>query len=175
MKLHISTHCITIHLAENSPFSLHVKHFLTKKMSRSFWINDTLINFATPLEVVKRQAFLTKLYYTCATLSRTHNTQFLKKLLLVCHKPIKVICHSLPIFTHHEPEQSHHFYTILYSHHQESLQSIRTKYLRLAKQFHPDTLKSDDETTRQHYTEAFQKIQEAYAHIKAEKTKKRVA
>lgn len=176
MRLHIMPHCIIIRVAENSPFSLHVKTFLSENLSRSFWVNETLINICTPFETQKRQAFLTKLYYTCAQISRTHDASFLKKLLLSCHKPIKLMhTKRTPSPTPKSDTHTKNPYHLLKAHPDESLHTIRKKYLQLAKEFHPDTLVDENPLMRQRHTEMFQHIQEAYATIKAEKIKENVA
>jgi hypothetical protein len=169
MKLHLKSDSITIHAAENSSHYLHVSHILTHILGRSFWVNDTLINFVTPQNSEQRQAFLTSLYYACALSSKTHNASFLEKLLHASQKPIRLVkkrlirpFKELPI----DP------YGLLNAKKTESLASIRKKYLTLAKLFHPDTIAQEDETSVKASTTKFQQIHEAYESIKAEKTKK---
>lgn len=175
MRLHIMPHCIIIRVAENSPFSLHVKTFLSENLSRSFWVNETLINLCSPFETKIRQAFLTKLYYTCAQISRTHDASFLKKLLLSSHKPIKLMYTKHTTLKLIPNTQNEDAYRLLKAHPDESLHTIRKKYLQLAKQFHPDTKRDENPLISERNTKIFQNIQEAYSTIKAEKIKQNVA
>ncbi|ARU49706.1 hypothetical protein Sdiek1_2556 [Sulfurospirillum diekertiae] len=55
MRLHLSSDCITINISEYSPYFLHVNQTLSQKFTKSFWVNDTLINFSTPKEAKKRK------------------------------------------------------------------------------------------------------------------------
>jgi len=165
MKLHLTPDCITIYVAENSSHYTHVKHVLTHLIGRSFWVNEMLINFNLPEYTQTRKAFLKSLYHTCAFTSKTHNVAFLQKLLLASHKPIKLVKKKLQrrIYTISNP------YHVLNANEAESLESIRQKYLLLAKAFHPDSIPSKDESIIKNSTAKFQQIQEAYAIIKAKK------
>ncbi|WP_263833914.1 J domain-containing protein [Sulfurospirillum oryzae] len=169
MKLHLSPDCITIYVAETSSHYLHVSHVLTHLVGRSFWVNETLINFDTPEHNQRRKAFLNSLYNTCAFASKTHNASFLQKLLLSSQKPIKLVKKKFKQRLHHIPTTHHDPYRLLNAHKTESLESIRQKYLILAKMFHPDSIVSKDESSLKNSTTKFQQIQEAYALIKAEK------
>jgi hypothetical protein len=169
MKLRLRADCITIHIAENSSHYLHVSHVLTHILGRSFWVNETLINFVTPHTSEKRQAFLASLYYSCAFISKTHNASFLEKLLLASQKPIRLVKKRLIRPFKEIPIDP---YSLLNAKKTESLASIRKKYLTLAKMFHPDTITHEDATTVKASTTKFQQIHEAYESIKAEKTKK---
>ncbi|ACZ13009.1 J domain-containing protein [Sulfurospirillum deleyianum] len=173
MKLHLTSNCIVIKIAENSPFFLHVKTFLMQKLSRSFCINQTLINLYNPLESEKRKAFLTRVYTICAHISQTQNPSFLEKLLLSYDKPIKIVHQTSKPIKH--VHTLRHFYTLLNAHHEETLHVIRKKYLHLIKQYHPDHLQNENETMRKRHLERFYQIQEAYTTIRAEKTKPLVA
>lgn len=175
MKLHLTSDSITIHVAENSSHYLHVSRVLTHSIGRSFWVNETLINFETPHERQKRRAFLSSLYYTCAFASKSHNASFLEKLLLASTKPIKLVKKKCQQHSFHTPMALNDPYTLLHADETESLESIRQKYLSLAKAFHPDSIASDDVSIVKNFTEKFQKIQEAYATIKAEKMRKLAA
>lgn len=165
MRLHLSAECITVNLSENSSHFLHVSNMLSKNFSKSFWINETLINLPTKKEMQKRKEFLTTLYYTCAFDSKTHNLAFLQKLIALHDKPIKVTQKGVksPLVQKNNTTNEH--YKLLEAKEGESLQSIRKKYLRLAKTYHPDH-------NPHAYLEKFQKIQEAYATIKAQKKQK---
>ena len=175
MQLHISSECITVKIHECSKHYIHVSDTLSKNFSKTFWVNETLINLASHKEMQKRKEFLTSLYYTCAQASQTHNMAFLQKLITLHDKPIKVVRkQSRPPKTHNAPSLLA-YYTLLDASREESLTSIRKKYLRLAKRYHPDLASNQTEHTTQSYTEKFQKIQEAYAYVKAEKSKKRAA
>ena len=165
MKLHLTQRCITIYISEHSPFLLHVKSVLSKKFSKSFCFKDTLINFATPTELQKRKNFLVFVYYACASHSKTHNLQFLQRLIALHDKPIKVIPQK-------ERTASVDPYRTLEVAQTQSLSTIRKRYLYLAKKYHPDHLMSQEATKIEDYTEKFQKIQEAYQAIKAQKSKK---
>jgi hypothetical protein len=169
MKLHLRADCITIHVAENSSHYLHVSHVLTHILGRSFWVNETLINFVTPHNCEKRQAFLTALYYSCAHRSKTHDASFLERLLLASQKPIRLVKKRLIRPFKEVPIDP---YGLLNAKKTESLASIRKKYLTLAKLFHPDAVAQEDETSVKASTTKFQLIHEAYESIKAEKTKK---
>lgn len=169
MKLHLTSDCITIYAAENSSHYLHVSRELAHVIGRSFWVNETLVNFDIPEHNQKRKAFLNALYHTCAFVSKTHNASFLQKLLLASQKPIKLVKKKLKQPIRHIPKIGHNPYRLLNAHETESLESIRQKYLTLAKTFHPDSIASKDETTLKNSTTKFQQIQEAYATIKAEK------
>ena len=173
MKLHLRADCITIHIAENSSHYLHVSHVLSHVLGKSFWVNETLINFGTPHNSEQRQAFLASLYYTCAFKSKTHNASFLEKLLLASQKPIRLVKKRLQQHFH-DASLMHYSnpYHLLNADETESLASIRKKYLALAKMFHPDKITSDDEAVIKGSTERFHQIHEAYEKIKAAKTKK---
>ena len=171
MKLHLTPDCITIYVAENSSHYTHVKHVLTHLVGRSFWVNEMLINFNLPEYTQTRKAFLKSLYHTCAFTSKTHNVAFLQKLLLASQKPNKLVKKKLKQPIQHIPTIGSNPYRLLNAHETESLESIRQKYLTLAKTFHPDSIVSKDETTLKNSTTKFQQIQEAYAIIKAEKQK----
>lgn len=176
MQLHLRADSITIRIEANSSHYLHVSHILTHVLGRSLWVNETLINFVTPHTSEKRQAFLTSLYYRCASLSKTHNASFLEKLLLASQKPIRLVKKRLK---HSFCETSSLYdptpYRLLNAHEKESMASIRRKYLALAKMFHPDTLIQEDNTLIETSTAKFQQIREAYEQIKAEKMKKNAA
>lgn len=165
MKLHLTQRCITIYVSEHSPFFLHVKSVLSKKFSKSFWLNDILINFPTHQELEQRKQFLVSVYYTCAVHSKTHNQQFLQKLIALHDKPIKVIPQK-------ERKASVDPYRTLEVAQTQSLSTIRKRYLYLAKKYHPDHITPQEATKIEDYTARFQKIQEAYQTIKAEKSKK---
>ena len=173
MRLHITPECITVNVHESSSHFLHVSDTLAKNFSKTFWINETLINLPSQKEMQKRKEFLISLYYICAQASQTHNMAFLQKLIALHDKPIKVIRkHShKPVVANTLPLER--YYTLLNAHHEESLQSIRKKYLQLAKIYHPDHHTSADNHSV--YTLKFQQIQEAYEMIKAQKSKKRAA
>jgi len=172
MKLHLTSDLITIHVAENSSHYLHICRVLTHSLGRSFWVNETLINFEISHEDKKRKAFLTSLYYTCAFASKTHNSAFLEKLLLASNKPIKLVkkkrqqCSTQKLMASNDP------YSVLNADETESMESIRRKYLSLAKAYHPDSIASKDASSVKNCTAKFQKIQEAYTAIKIEKMKK---
>ena len=170
MRLFLSEHCITVDISEHSSHFLHVSQTLSKKFSKSFWVNKTLINLPTPKENAKRKEFLTSLYYTCAFQSQTENLEFLKRLIALHDKPIKVVLN-----TKTTPSKPYYLsplaqcYALLNATLEESLQSIRKKYLRLAKRYHPDS------TSACKNIQMFQKIQEAYETIKHEKNRKYAA
>ena len=168
MKLHLTSDSIGIYVVENSSHYARIHHLLAHSLGRSFWVNETLINFEIAHENQKRKAFLTSLYYHCAFVSKTHNASFLEKLLLASRKPIKL----LKIQHKNAPKHSNDAYTLLNAEASESLKSIRQKYLSLAKTFHPDSITLENTHSIKKATETFQKIQEAYAIIKAEKTRK---
>lgn len=159
MRLHISADCITVNIPENSSHFLHVSDTLCQNFTKSFWINETLINLPSNKEMQKRKEFLTSLYYTCAFDSQSHNLTFLQKLIALHDKPIKVIQKNKKINPLEMP------YRILEASQEESLQSIRKKYLRLAKAYHPDHNPNAD-------SEKFQQVQHAYETIKAQKRRK---
>lgn len=175
MRLRLSADCITVDLSENSSHFLHVSDTLSKKFSKSFWVNETLINLPTQKEIKKRKEFLTSLYYTCAFASQTQNLAFLQKLIALHDKPIKVIQKEAKFPLLPKCHTTNEHYKILEANEGESLQSIRKKYLRLAKTYHPDHNRQKSETNTPSYTEKFQKIQEAYATIKSQKSKKKAA
>ncbi len=80
-------------------------------------------------------------------------------------KPIKVVKKGTQKITLRHTNTLEKHYTILEASQTENLQSIRKKYLRLAKIYHPDHQDTSS-------TEKFQQIQEAYEIIKAQKNKK---
>jgi len=172
MKLHLTSDCITIYAAENSSHYVHVSHMLAHVVGRSFWVNDILINFDIIEHNQKRKAFLHSLYHTCAFISKTHNAAFLQKLLLSSQKPIKLVKKKLKQHSYRMASAKMNPYHVLNAHETESLESIRKKYLSLAKAFHPDSIVSEEESTLKNSTAKFQQIQEAYAIIKAEKQKR---
>ena len=167
MRLFLSEHCITVNISEHSSHFLHVSQTLSKNFSKTFWINKTLINLPTPKENNKRKEFLTSLYYTCAFQSQTENLEFLKRLIALHDKPIKVVLNSKT--TSAKPyylSPLAQCYTLLEASLEESLASIRKKYLRLAKRYHPDSSSTHKNILM------FQKIQEAYETIKLKKNGK---
>ncbi|MDD2384391.1 MAG: J domain-containing protein [Sulfurospirillaceae bacterium] len=168
MQLRLSEHCITVDLYEHSSHFLHVSQTLSKHFSKSFWINKTLINLPTQKEKAKRKEFLTSLYYTCAFNSQTENLDFLQRLIALHDKPIKVVLRNNNTASHKPYYLSPlaKCYALLEATQEESLESIRKKYLRLVKQYHPDS------TATSKTVGMFQKIQEAYETIKNEKHKK---
>lgn len=171
MRLHLSEHCITVDLCEHSSHFLHVSQTLSKHFSKSFWINETLINLPTQKEEDKRKKFLTSLYYTCAFSSQTENPEFLQRLIALHNKPIKVILRNNDISS---PKPYYlsplaKCYALLEASQEESLESIRKKYLCLVKKYHPDS------TSTSKSVGMFQKIQEAYETIKHEKHRKYAA
>jgi len=169
MRLHITPDCITVNIHESSSHFEHVSDRLSKEFSKTFWINEMLINLPNPKESKKRKEFLTSLYYTCAQSSQTHNLAFLKKLIALHDKPIKIVHKNTKNATTRplkNPLEA--YYKMLNAHHEESLQSIRRKYLCLAKAYHPDLNKDAS-------SEKFQKIQEAYEHVRAQKSRKTAA
>lgn len=174
MKLHLTQRCITIYISEHSPFLLHVKSVLSKKFSKSFCFKDTLINFATPTELQKRKNFLVFVYYACASHSKTHNLQFLQRLIALHDKPIKVVPKKSRTseVRPHPSSKSEDPYKTLEVTQTQSLSTIRQRYLYLAKKYHPDHIVPDDTITLKDCTERFQKIQEAYQAIKIQKSKK---
>ncbi|ATB70561.1 Chaperone protein DnaJ [Sulfurospirillum diekertiae] len=165
MRLHLSSDCITVNIPESSSHFLHVSKTLSQKFTKSFWVNDTLINFSTPKEEKKRKEFLTSLYYICARTSQTHNLAFLQKLVAMYNKPIKVVKKVVKEMIIHQPYTLDKYYKILEVSQTESLQTIRKKYLHLAKICHPDHQDTSS-------VEKFQQIQEAYETIKEQKRKK---
>lgn len=168
MRLHITPDCITVNVHEDSSHFNHVSDRLSKDFSKTFWINEMLINLPNPKESKKRKEFLTSLYYTCAHSSQTHNLAFLQKLIALHDKPIKVVRKSTKTTAKSLKNPLDAYYKMLNAHHEESLQSIRQKYLCLAKAYHPDL-------NTQASTEKFQKIQEAYEQVRAQKSRKTAA
>ena len=171
MRLFLSEHCITVNISEHSSHFLHVSQTLSKNFSKSFWVNKTLINLPTPKENAKRKEFLTSLYYTCAFQSQTENLEFLKRLIALHDKPIKVVLNTK---TTSSPKPYYlsplaQCYALLDAKLEESLESVRKKYLRLAKRYHPDSSSTHKNILM------FQKIQEAYETIKLKKNGKRAA
>jgi len=172
MQLRLTADCICIHISEASSHYLHVKHVLNSTLGRSYWVNETLINFAIRNENLhQRRSFLISLYQLCTIASKTHNASFLQKLLLASEKPIKLVTKKVLYHSKQTYHKPYNPYYLLNAHEQESLESIRRKYLRLAKTYHPDTIECKNETKLKDFTVKFQQIQEAYATIKAEKSK----
>lgn len=165
MRLHLSSDCITINMPEHSPHFLHVSQTLSQKFTKSFWVNDTLINLFTPKEKEKRKKFLISLYDTCAHASQTHNVSFLQKLIAMHDKPIKIVTGKVRKMIVLQPLTLEKYYKILEASQTENLQTIRKKYLCLAKIYHPDHQNNS-------CIGKFQQIQEAYETIKAQKRKK---
>lgn len=58
------------------------------------------------------------------------------------------------------------YYEILGCSDKDSFEEIRTQYLRLVKQYHPDFISKEDRILETHYTEKFRTIQNAYNMIK---------
>jgi len=176
MQLHLTANCICIHISEASLHYLHVKQMLNGTFGRSYWVNEILINVAILNENIhQRKTFLISLYHLCAIASQTHNNTFLQKLILASQKPIKLVTEKTKYRFQQIHNRLNNPYYLLNAHEKESLESIRRKYLRLAKAYHPDTVESKDETILKESTVKFQQIQEAYATIKAEKSKQRAA
>ena len=51
MQLHISPECITVKIHERSQHYTHVSDTLSKNFSKTFWVNETLINLASHKEM----------------------------------------------------------------------------------------------------------------------------
>ena len=171
MRLHITPDCITVNVHESSSHFLHVSDTLSKDFSKTFWINEMLINLPSPKELQKRKEFLTSLYYTCAHSSQTHNLAFLQKLIALHDKPIKVVRKGTKNSMRTIKNPLDRYYKMLNASQEESLQSIRKKYLSLAKAYHPDLNSHNIQSN----TDTFHKIQEAYEYVKAEKSRKTAA
>lgn len=170
MRLLLSQHYITVDISEQSSHFLHVSQTLSQNFSKSFWVNETLINLPNPKEKAKRKEFLTSLYYTCAMQSQTQNLEFLKRLIALHDKPIKVVkktkdTSTKPLYLSPLAKA----YALLEATQEEDLEIIRKKYLRLAKQYHPDSQSSSQNILM------FHKIKDAYEMIKHEKHKKYAA
>ena len=174
MRLHVNPHCITIHISEESSHLHSLNNTLSHNFSKTFWVNETLINLATTKELKERKAFLTSLYHTCAFDSKSHNLAFLERLIAMHDKPIKVIQNKLPKKKVAAFSQLQNDYRILGARIEESLQSIRKKYLSLVKQYHPDTL-NESLKNKPLYVQKFQQIQEAYERIKVSRKEKQAA
>ncbi len=58
------------------------------------------------------------------------------------------------------------FYKLLHCSEHDSYDTVRTKYLELAKKYHPDNIVSDNVLILKVYSKKFQKIQQAYKTIK---------
>lgn len=172
MKLHLSDSCITINIPEHSSYFLHVSTVLSHHFTKSFWFNNTLINFPTKTEMQQRKKFLTSLYYTCAFNSKTHNLKFLQRLIALHDKPIKVVLKKGTPALNQRAHCIDDPYKMLEVAQTQSLAIIRKQYLYLAKKYHPDLALSKMGINVEAYTAKFQKIQEAYQTIKAEKSKK---
>jgi len=168
MRLYITPDCITVNVHEDSSHFNHVSDRLSKEFSKTFWINEMLINLPNPKESKKRKEFLTSLYYTCAHSSQTHNLAFLQKLISLHDKPIKVVRKNSKTVVTPRKNPLDAYYKMLNANQEESLQSIRRKYLCLAKAYHPDL---NTNVT----SEKFQKIQEAYEQVRAQKNRKSAA
>ncbi len=177
MQLRLTPHCICIYLSKTSSHYEAVVHTLNQTFGQPFWIKETLINIALHHELERRKAFLISLYRHCALASKTHNALFLQKLIAFCAKPIKlIITHETTTDTSLEHiETRTDPYRLLRVNKYESFHSIRRKYLRLAKAYHPDTLQTNDDALRQTTTLKFRQIQEAYEVIKAEKKRQTAA
>lgn len=67
------------------------------------------------------------------------------------------------------------YYEILGCSDKDSFEEIRTRYLRLVKQYHPDFLSKQDRLLQMHYIEKFRTIQNAYDMIKIHFQNTRVA
>lgn len=163
MRLHVNPHCITIHIPEDSSHLNHVNQALSHHFGKAFWINETLINLPSSQQMQERKAFLTSLYYACARDSNSHSALFLQKLIALHDRPIKVVqkkSKKQPIGIELEEE-----YRLLGVKPHERFETIRKKYLLLAKQYHPDTLEASLKN-KPLYKQKFQDIQEAYERIK---------
>ena len=90
MKLSLSNTCITLTIGESCPNYEEVKNSLLK-FSKSFWINNTLINLYCKKEIWERKKFLLNLYKLCAYKASTNNGHFLKRLIDSYDKPIKFV------------------------------------------------------------------------------------
>lgn len=174
MRLHVNPHCITIHISEESSHLHSLNATLSHTFSKTFWVNETLINLATAKELKERKAFLTSLYYTCAFDSKSHNLAFLERLIAMHDKPIKVVKNKSLRKKTFFISYLQNDYRILGARIEDSLQSIRKKYLALVKQYHPDTL-SEPLKNQPLYLQKFQQIQEAYERIKASRKEKQAA
>lgn len=167
MRLHVNPHCITIHIPEDSSHLNHVNQALSHHFGKAFWINETLINLPSSRQMQERKAFLTSLYYACARDSNSHSTLFLQKLIALHDKPIKVIQkkRSKQFSGVHTQSSLKEDYRLLGATPNEHFDTIRKKYLLLAKRYHPDT-RDPSLKNNTLCRQKFQDIQEAYERIK---------
>ena len=78
---------------------------------------------------------------------------------------IKFDIESSPFLTKNE-KILRRSYQVLGCNINDSFESVKCKYLHLAKEFHPDRVHGQDEVTIKRYTERFRIVQEAYQYIK---------
>ena len=106
----------------------------------------------------KKEQLLKSIYYICAQNVNYHNPQFFSKLIKSSHKNI-VLCVK-------KDESLRQHYIVLKSEEKDSLHTIRKRYLKLAKNYHPDRVSYTNTKLIDEYTTKFQQIQEAYEVLK---------
>ena len=113
---------------------------------------------------LKKEDFLKTVYYLCAKKAKKQNLQFLNKLINSSYKKIKIeIKKSLHVKT---DENLKNHYVLLNSNEKDSVSTIRKRYLKLAKIYHPDRVIHKNKNLVEEYTEKFYKIQQAYEILK---------
>lgn len=107
---------------------------------------------------LKKELFLKSLYFHCAKKANYHDITFYKKLIGSSYKHIKIKALS--------SDPLSQYYKLLGVNKNDSIKTVKKRYLKLAKVYHPDKISYANNSLVDEYTRKFQKIQKAYETIK---------
>jgi len=166
MKIRLKDACVVIEVFEDSQYIDIVSNNL-KKLYDHVWHNDKLVVPYDKNQKLKRELILRNIYYLCVNRVQYENPKFLENLMKSSSKQIELIIKSRNM--NYKKEEFRKYYILLNSHKNDSLTTIKKKYLKLVKIYHPDRVAMRDEKLIKQYTYKFQQIQEAYDVIKYKK------
>lgn len=158
-------------LRTNKNSELFVSYFRTFFRSSLVRINPDktliILEFKEVSQIERFQSMLRrKIFIGSFVVSFQHNTQDVQRFFDALKK----------VLTSHHNETSEEkevllsplaqYLAVLEANEKESFESIRKRYIKLAKEYHPDRVHSDGEEKIRLYTQKFQQIQEAFNVIK---------
>lgn len=162
MKIRLKDASVIIEIFEDSQYVDYISNNL-KKLYDYSWQNDKLIIPYRENQQIKRELILKSIYYLCVSRVKYENPIFLENLMKASSKRIEMIIKSKNNITN---EEFARYYMLLNSNKSDSLKSIKKKYHKLVKIYHPDRVATKSEKLIEQYTNKFQQIQEAYEVIK---------
>lgn len=102
--------------------------------------------------------FLKYVYFLCAKIANCHDLSFYNKLINSSHKAIELKALKTKKLTQ--------YYSVLGAKVDDPMSVVKKKYLKLAKQYHPDKVACANNAKIKMYTTKFQMIQQAYETLK---------